>query len=292
MCSRLAFAELGDLAATLARELGGGPVRAAVVAATPDQAAERLAALVQLLDSGASEAIDVPGGLFLGRAADAPRIGYLFPGQGSGQGTEGALRRRFAVVRDLGQTFSIPADGDLVATAVAQPRIVSSSIEGLRVLALLGIEAEAAVGHSLGELTALHWAGAMDEAELLALATERGRVMAQASEGGGAMASIAAGPDQVEPLLLGADGTGGKTARRSSSPATTAPLRPSSPVRPRRSSGCAARPRRPTWSRAGSRSRTPSTRPMVAPAAAGLDALPGRPRVQAADPARAVHRHR
>ena len=210
LCSSLAFAELGDLAATLARDLGGGPVRAAVVAATPDQAADRLTALVQLLDSGAGEAIDVAGGLFLGRAADAPRIGYLFPGQGSGKGTEGALRRRFAVVRDLGQTFSIPADGDLVATAVAQPRIVSSSIEGLRVLALLGIEAEAAVGHSLGELTALHWAGAMDEAELLALATERGRVMAQASEGGGAMASIAASPDLVEPLLLGADGTGGK----------------------------------------------------------------------------------
>jgi enediyne polyketide synthase len=210
LCSRLAFAELGDLAATLARELGGGPVRAAVVAATPDQAADRLATLARLLDSGASEAIDVPGGLFLGRAVDAPRIRYLFPGQGSGKGTEGALRRRFAVVRDLGQTFSIPVDGDLVATAVAQPRIVSSSIEGLRVLALLGIEAEAAVGHSLGELTALHWAGAMDEAELLALATERGRVMAQASEGGGAMASIAASPDQVEPLLLSADGTGGK----------------------------------------------------------------------------------
>ncbi len=210
MCSRLAFAELGDLAATLARELGGGPVRAAVVAATPDQAADRLTTLVQLLDAGAGEAIDVPGGLFLGRAVDAPRIRYLFPGQGSGHGTEGALRRRFAVVRDLGQTFSIPADGDLVATAVAQPRIVSSSIEGLRVLALLGIEAEAAVGHSLGELTALHWAGAMDEAELLALATERGRVMAQASEGGGAMASIAASPDQVEPLLLGADGTSGQ----------------------------------------------------------------------------------
>src|SRR5580658_9839858 len=209
MCSRLAFAELGDLAATLARELGGGPVRAAIVAATPDQAADRLATLGQLLDSGTSEAIDVPGGLFLGRAVDAPRIRYLFPGQGSGQGTDGALRRRFAVVRDLGQTFSIPADGDLVATAVAQPRIVSSSIEGLRVLALLGIEAEAAVGHSLGELTALHWAGAMDEAELLALATERGRVMAQASEGGGAMASIAASPDQVEPLLVSADGAGG-----------------------------------------------------------------------------------
>jgi enediyne polyketide synthase len=209
LCRRLAFAELGDLAASLARELGGGPVRAAVVASTPDQAAERLAALAELLDGGASTAIDVPAGLYLGRAAGTPRIGYLFPGQGSGKGTEGALRRWFAVVRDLGPAFSIPAGGDPAATAVAQPRIARSSVEGLRVLALLGIEAEAAVGHSLGELTALHWAGAMDEAGLLAMATERGRVMTQASEGGGAMASIAAGPDQVEPLLPSANGANG-----------------------------------------------------------------------------------
>ncbi|HLJ99664.1 MAG TPA: SDR family NAD(P)-dependent oxidoreductase, partial [Streptosporangiaceae bacterium] len=207
MSGRLSFAELGDLAATLARELGGGPVRAAVVASTPDQAAERLAALVQVLDSGASTAINAQAGLFLGRADTKPRIGYLFPGQGSGKGTEGALRRRFAAAREVGVT--VPADGDVVATAVAQPRIAGSSVEGLRVLALLGIEADAAVGHSLGELTALHWAGAIDEAGLLALAAERGRVMAQASEGGGAMASIAAGPDQVEPLLNGS-GKGSK----------------------------------------------------------------------------------
>src|SRR5205085_8765017 len=35
LCGRLAFAELGDLAATLQRELAGRPVRAAVVAASP-----------------------------------------------------------------------------------------------------------------------------------------------------------------------------------------------------------------------------------------------------------------
>jgi enediyne polyketide synthase len=212
LCRRLAFAELGDLAATLARELGGGLVRAGVVAASPYQAADRLARLQLLLESGAADTIDAAqtidaaNGVFLGQTAEAPRIGYLFPGQGSGKGTEGALRRRFAAARDLGRAFVPPADGDVVATAVAQPRIVSSSLEGLRVLALLGIEAEAATGHSLGELTALHWAGAMDEAELLALAAERGRVMAQASAGGGAMASITAAPGQVEPLLSGRSG--------------------------------------------------------------------------------------
>jgi enediyne polyketide synthase len=212
LCSRLAFAELGDLAASLARNLGAGSVRAAVVAASPDQAADRLAKLSLMLDGSAQDAID-PGrtidaaaGVFLGQAAQAAHIGYLFPGQGSGKGTEGALGRRFAAARDLGRKFSPPADGDLVATAVAQPRIVSSSVAGLRVLDLLGIEAEAAAGHSLGELTALHWAGAMDEGEVLALAAERGRVMAQASEGGGAMASIVAGSVQVEPLLNGSAG--------------------------------------------------------------------------------------
>ncbi len=195
------------------------------------------------------------------------------------------------MVRELGQTFSIPADGDLVATAVAQPRIVSSSIEGLRVLALLGIEAEAAVGHSLGELTALHWAGAMDEAELLALATERGRVMAQASEGGGAMASIAANPDQVEPLLLGAGGTGGADGAEVVIAGYNGPLRPSSPVRPRRSAGV---PR----GRGGRPGHEPdpglACLPLTAGGAGrgGACALPGGPRVQAHDPARPVHRHR
>lgn len=203
LCGRLAFSELGDLAAALARAVGDGPVRAAIVAGSPDQAEQRLAALLEVLGSGARQAMDVAAGVFLGEAPGAARIGYLFPGQGSGQGTGGALRRRFSVVRDLYQAVTAPADDDVIATAVAQPRIVTSSVAGLRVLSLLGIEADAAVGHSLGELTALHWAGAMGEAALLALAAERGRVMTEASDGGGAMAGIAAGPEQVEPLLGG-----------------------------------------------------------------------------------------
>ncbi|HEY2577501.1 MAG TPA: type I polyketide synthase [Streptosporangiaceae bacterium] len=201
LCERLSFAELGDLAAALAGELGSGPVRAAVVASSPDQAAERLGRLLTLLDNGLPTTVDVGAGLFLGAGEGVPRIGYLFPGQGSGTGAEGALRRRFASALRLGHGVTVSPNGDAVATAVAQPRIAGSSVDGLRMLSLLGIEAAAAVGHSLGELTALHWAGAMDEAELLALAAERGRVMAEASAGGGAMAGLSAGPDRVGPLL-------------------------------------------------------------------------------------------
>ncbi len=68
------------------------------------------------------------------------RIGYLFPGQGSGRGTSGgALRRRFA---DGGGACTAGPrcrpSGDMVATEVAQPRIVTGSIAGLRVLPTLG----------------------------------------------------------------------------------------------------------------------------------------------------------
>lgn len=204
LAGRIDPAEFGALAATLPRTLARRPVRAAVVATSPEQAAERLARLLAVADGGARAVIDVTGGVFLGQGYGLPRIGYLFPGQGSIRGDDGgALARRFETVRDLARAVTLPACDDPAATVVAQPRIAISSVAGLRVLSWLGIEAEAAVGHSLGELCALHWAGAMTESELFALAAERGRVMMEASEGGGAMAGIGAGPDQVEPLLSG-----------------------------------------------------------------------------------------
>jgi enediyne polyketide synthase len=199
-----AVGSLGDLAVTLHRRLADRPVRAAVVAASADQAAQRLARLAAKLGSDAREVVDVAGGTFAGHPAGMPAIGYLFPGQGSGTATGGgALAARFATVRHLYRKVAIPADDDPAATNVAQPRIVASSAAGLRVLSMLGIEASAAVGHSLGELTALHWAGALSENALLALATARGQIMAEASRGRGAMAGIAASPAEVEPLLAG-----------------------------------------------------------------------------------------
>ena len=220
LSGRLAPAEFGVLAATLQRRLAGRPVRAAVVAASAEQACERFARLLALLDgasgagldgasgagldAGASAAIDATAGVFLGQGSGTPSIGFLFPGQGSGKGHDGgALARRFETVGELYRTVTLPTCDDPAATIVAQPRITRYSVAGLRVLSLLGIQAVAAAGHSLGELSALHWAGAMTEAELFALAAERGRVMMHASEGGGAMAGIGADPDVVETLIGG-----------------------------------------------------------------------------------------
>ncbi len=201
---KLSYAELGDLAATLQGELDGRSIRAAIVVSSPEEAERKFGKLLTLLDSGARSVLDAADGVYLGSSSGNARIGFLFPGQGAGKrGDGGALRRRFAQVDELYQTMALPTEGDLVATAVAQPRIATASVAGLRVLSALGIEAVGAAGHSLGELTALHWAGAMDESTLLRMATARGRVMSEASDGNGTMASIAAGPDAVEPLLAG-----------------------------------------------------------------------------------------
>lgn len=200
LVTALSFAELADLAGELARQATGGPVRAAIVTTNPDDAAAKLERLVAALDSG-THSLFTADGVFADRRLNPPKITYLFPGQGSGRGGVGALRRRFGTAEAVFRRAGVPTGGDQVATQVAQPRIVAGSVAALRVLHAVGIEAQTAVGHSLGELTALAWAGAMGGDDVLRLATVRGQVMADASEGGGAMASIAATADQATALF-------------------------------------------------------------------------------------------
>ena len=202
LTGRLSYAELGDLAATLQQDLADRRLRAAIVASSPEEAEAGCARLLAALDSGARSVHDPAHGVYLGAAGRPPRIGFLFPGQGAGRhGDGGGVRRRFAAIDAFYDGLGLPESGDLVATEVAQPRIVASSLAALKLLALFGMQAHAAAGHSLGEITALHWAGAVDEAGALQIATVRGRVMAQASVGGGTMAAITAPPDRVLPLL-------------------------------------------------------------------------------------------
>ncbi len=53
------------------------------------------------------------------------------------------------------------------------------------------------MGHSLGEITALHWAGACSEEELMSIVHARGKTMAEAGDPSGAMASIRASHSDV-----------------------------------------------------------------------------------------------
>jgi len=205
LCSiahRLSRAEITDLAAHLAGALASRQVRAALVASSPAELVQGLALLQQWLIQGVTQRLDLHAGVCLGSGATFPRLGFLFPGQGSPahQGG-GRWRQRFADVQRLYAQVPCPAGGDGTSTAVVQPAIVMASLAALRVLTRCGVNASVAVGHSLGELTALHWAGVLDETALLQLATVRGQAMAALGSPTGAMASIAAGVSTVTGLL-------------------------------------------------------------------------------------------
>jgi enediyne polyketide synthase len=202
---RLSLAEVSDLAVRMASTLDSCRVRAAIVAGSPAELASALKTLRRWLARKTSTQLDTRAGVFLGSTMTAPRIGFLFPGQGSPAHLDGGdLRRRFDFVRALYAQVNLSVNGDGVATDVAQPAIVTASLGGLRALTRLGISAQVAVGHSLGEITALHWAGALSEEALLRIATVRGQAMAESgSPMTGAMASISASQPEVEALLNG-----------------------------------------------------------------------------------------
>jgi enediyne polyketide synthase len=99
-----------------------------------------------------------------------PRIGFLFPGQ----------------------------DGHN-----DQPAIVKASLAALSELRRLSLNASVAIGHSLGELTALCWAGALSESDAIDLAAARGRIMSALPGARGAMATIAVSPPELAALIAG-----------------------------------------------------------------------------------------
>lgn len=198
----LSRAELTDLAVQLEKDLGRGLVRAAIVASKPAELAERLQTLKLWLQNGVPSRMDFPKGVFLGSGASAPRIVFLFPGQGSPTYPDGGMwRRRFESVRELYARAELPTDADSVSTRVMQPAVVAASLAGLKVLNGFGVTADAAIGHSLGEITALHWAGAFDGETLLRIARVRGAGMAELGSPSGSMLAITAPWPTVQAIL-------------------------------------------------------------------------------------------
>ena len=203
--ARLSRFELTDLAVLLERDLDvSGEVRAAVVAPSPKELQARLKILQSWLNDGTTDQIDFLSGVFLGAGKTAPRIGFLFPGQGSPLHLDGGIfRRRFHFARQLYDRAGLPLEAHGNSTAIAQPAVMAATLTGLRALDMLGISASVAVGHSLGEIAALHWAGAFDENALLRIARVRGQAMAELGSPTGLMAAITAPWREVSVLVNG-----------------------------------------------------------------------------------------
>jgi [acyl-carrier-protein] S-malonyltransferase len=123
---------------------------------------------------------------------------FLFPGQGSQKvGMDaGLLRARFAEADDalgysLSKLIAEGPEGELTRTENTQPAILTVSIAWADELQKRGVTADVAAGHSLGEYSALVFAGALSFADAVRLVHLRGKLMQQAvPEGVGAMAAI------------------------------------------------------------------------------------------------------
>ena len=148
---------------------------------------------------------------------NAPKVAFVFPGQGSQSVGMGRLMSEvYSQARDtfreadevLGYSLSSLCfegpDEKLRLTEITQPAILVTSIACERVLRFKGIAPSWVAGHSLGEYSALVSASSLRLSDALRLVSRRGRFMQEAVPvGEGAMAALLGmAPEAVSALCL------------------------------------------------------------------------------------------
>ena len=148
----------------------------------------------------------------------APRVGFVFSGQGPQWHAMGrqllADEPVFRAVIEACDRELLPLSGwslieelgtdearsRVAETEVAQPALFSIQVALAALLEEWGIRADAVTGHSIGELAALHVAGVLELGEAMRIVYHRARLMQRAT-GLGAMASVSLEAEDLETLL-------------------------------------------------------------------------------------------
>jgi len=240
MVDGISIGEMVDLSSHLAdSNPADATFRLAMIAGSPDGLFDCINRSEQLLKSN-----EIPVGgyrsdpqrdVWAGNEGSARRIGFLFPGQGSQQlNMARVLRERYPWVREFGESadswlheggFDQVVDSiyrpldralnkkqidewmqSLSQVEVAQPAICLASLLWMKRLDRLGIRPGIVGGHSLGELTAFHAAGAFNEKGLMVFSAFRGRATSARNDNVGIMASFACSQERTVSLLKQVDG--------------------------------------------------------------------------------------
>ncbi|MBX3251857.1 MAG: acyltransferase domain-containing protein, partial [Myxococcales bacterium] len=200
------------------------PHRLALVAERGDELATKLEKAAAKI---AGAPFETPDGVCYGVGPAEGDVAFLFPGQGSQyrdmgaavamtwdearEAWDAAASMRFEDGLPLHEVvFPRPVfdpeveaaqEARLRATEWAQPAIGVTSLSLLALLKKIGLEPAAVGGHSFGEITALHAAGALDREAMIRVARRRGELMTEAAKTPGAMTAVSAPAEEVRAHL-------------------------------------------------------------------------------------------
>ena len=204
--------------------------RAGVTFGEAGELREKLAALA----AGSEVAGAAPGRRTVAEGAGAPKVGFLFTGQGSqwaGMGRElyerepvfrAVLDRCEAEVRELrGESLlavmfgegNVDADGSLDDTRWTQPALYALEAGLWALWRSVGVRPAAVMGHSVGEIAAAYAAGVFTLEEGVRFAAQRGELMGSlpsSGPGAGAMAAVFGSAAEVEELVGEVNGEQGR----------------------------------------------------------------------------------
>ena len=199
---------LRDVCATAATHRNHHKHRLSIAASSRGQIVETLNAFAE----GDSQA-----GLTKGEALSKPRVVFVFSGQGPQRPRMGAelfakepvfratIEQCHEILRSLGDWSLIDelhageAQSRMSETAIAQPAICAIQLALAALWRSWGVQPDAVVGHSVGEVAAAHEAGVLGLSDAMRIIFHRGRCMDHAPASG-RMLAAALVPEQARQI--------------------------------------------------------------------------------------------